>query len=774
MIRDSFNNASDFVLNMLQVEYDNLSVNGELLSYSTSEHLRSLQDRNQGKWICKRAGRRIQAVPLTIDAQTLSGEPVTFSATTDWTLFGKLLEEGVRRTLKTLYPSCVVSNYGEVLLKVTGKGADLAEEVLRNLRMQKPSFLSVYKVYHFEAAYLRANASEQPEFGLRVKLSTNWRIRLSIQELDQLGIDLTGCYVVPIHPTRVDEIGNRAVGALREVDAGKVYLNDARGVDLIDANEYTVEASLENVNKCFEKILGTQSTYAIKSLRSTVSHFLGAVEQQKRIAEIGRALANQPFTCAHNLTARIYSELQRANTQTRCSPVLFEEPKYVLKYGGPSISGPIATALDAQGPFDRDSFRKTNPFILVLTPKQYLGQVEQFLGKWRDGGLRLPYSKGFIKKYTLRGCEFHFEDFEVSTNGLASDYEMACLQALQKSRERIKRFDLAFIVTSEKHRFLGENDPYLIAKSTLMGNGIATQAVEIETINTSSDNWPFILNNLALASYAKLGGTPWTLASPKGQGITHEVILGLGSATVGSTRLAQKERYVGIATLFNYDGVYLLSKTSQESTLDDYPKALESALVSGLERIQFRKGWRQGDRVRLVFHTFKPLKNIEVEVVKSLVKNKLNQFSVDFAFLVLGNEHNWMMFDPASPGFTTRGGSVRGVQIPRRGSSVILNENEFLVSMTGPKEVKFTDQGVPAPLRIYLNGASTFRDLKYLGEQVLNFSYMSWKTFSLSSLPITISYGDMIARLLGRLRHIRNWNANALETTELSESLWFL
>lgn len=765
---------SELVLNLLPIQFDHDEVWGELLPYSSENELRALQDSTRSKWVCRRAGKKIQAIPLC-DNETLGGEVVKFLDGKDWSLFERLLEEGVRRQLKSVYSSGAISNYGEVWLKAAGNGMDIAREALRDFSSlnNKPMPLAIYRLYHFEAAHLRTNVSEPPLFGLRVKLSTDWQMTISIAELSRLGMDLTGCYVLPLSKLSTPGIGNKIVGAVREIKDGKVFLSDVRDKDVVDAEDHTIEASQENVSRCFTTLLGSQSTTAIRSIRKLVAEFLKSEEQQKRILKIADVLVKQPITCAKGLSASCVVKLQQAKSES--SPLAFtvEEPKFVIKFGKAPISGPIATALDAgNGPFDRDSFKKTNPYILVLTPKQWMGQVEQFLAKWRNGGLGTPYSKGFIGKFYLRGCEFHFQDFEISSS-VSTDYEQACLLALRDSRERIKRYDLAFIVMSEKHKLLGSNDPYLVSKAILLSQGVATQALEIETINSPSSSWPFILNNLALASYAKLGGTPWTLTAPKGQGITHEVILGLGNAIVKKSRLGEHEQYVGIATLFNYDGVYLVSKTSRESTIEEYPDVLESVLLSTIANVSGRKGWRSGDRVRLIFHTFKPLKNKEIEAVKSLVQNKLKEFIVDFAFLVVSDNHNWTMYDPKSKGFPSRG-SYRGVQVPKRGSVVILNEQEMLLAVTGPKEVKFADQGTPTPLRLHLNGASTFQDLRYLGEQVFNFTYMSWQTFNLMPLPVTISYSNMIAGFLGRLRHVRNWNANALETTDLGDSLWFL
>ena len=73
-----------------------------------------------------------------------------------------------------------------------------------------------------------------------------------------------------------------------------------------------------------------------------------------------------------------------------------------------------------------------------------------------------------------------------------------------------------------------------------MGSEIPVQALEIETINSPVDSLPFIMNNIPLASYAKMGGTPWVLATPPGQGISHEIIMGIGSANLQVVDLVRK------------------------------------------------------------------------------------------------------------------------------------------------------------------------------------------------------------------------------------------
>lgn len=764
------------VLNFLSAQFSSSEIEGLSLEYTSRDALHTLQDAHKGQWLLRRVGKIIQAVALNAAAPPLTGKAVTFSLQADPQLFEKLLDEAVRRKLRTTYSETPVPEYGLITLVFAQPSGDIVREALnRKLNLQKRlGFLHAYRTYTFESAHLQLTSTEQPQVGLRIKLSTRWAITQSVAQLVESNFLVAGRYVVPLDNLAAG-FGHKITGIAREIRDGWLHLDEAQGDEQVKADSYTIEASLENVAALVKHLAGeAEGTSTLRLIRNGVASFLGAEPQQARLTKIVESLAKEPLTCAHKLLASLQSSLHTAGPGSPASTIALKAPGYVLTLGSAPITNSIATALDAKGPFDRDSFTQPNPNILVIVPKPYRGQADQFLGRWRDGNLPPVYMKGFIKKYRLRGCNIHVVDFTEASTNPADNYQAACLQAVQESRELIRPYHLAFVVVSERHRALGFQDPYLIAKSILMGAGIPVQMLEIETVQADERQWPFILNNLALASYAKLGGTPWTLSSSKGEGITHEVIVGIGSAAVRETRLSKAERYVGIATLFNYDGVYLLSKTSTEATFDNYAKALEDTLVASLTRVSERKGWRPGEHVRLIFHAFKPLKNKDIIAVKELVNRRLSQFKVDFAFLTINHDHAWMLYDPTSPGHTAKSGSVRGKQVPFRGNAAVLNPREALLCVTGPAEMKITDQGAPAPLHLVLHSASSFVDLRYLTEQLFNFTYMSWKTFNLPPFPVTIGYSDMIARLLGRLRHVRNWNANVLETTNLCDSLWFL
>jgi hypothetical protein len=131
-----------------------------------------------------------------------------------------------------------------------------------------------------------------------------------------------------------------------------------------------------------------------------------------------------------------------------------------------------------------------------------------------------------------------------------------------------------------------------------------------------------------------------------------------------------------------------------------------------------------------------------------------------------------MLFDRASTGVKW-GNTMKGTMVPPRGRCVPLGPNTALLTLTGAAQVKTALQGCPHPVLISIHEDSTFKSLDYLARQVFNLSFMSWRGFTPSTLPVSISYSNMIVDLLGHLRHVKNWNPETL-TTALKERRWFL
>ena len=90
-----------------------------------------------------------------------------------------------------------------------------------------------------------------------------------------------------------------------------------------------------------------------------------------------------------------------------------------------------------------------------------------------------------------------------------------------------------------------------------------------------------------------------------------------------------------------------------------------------------------------------------------------------------------------------------------------------------PRERRLLCNGAPVPLRLHLHPASTFRDLRYLGQQVMLFASHSWRGFQPASMPVTTGYSQLIARHMGRLGTTSRWNPDVLYG-RIGTTRWFL
>ena len=108
-----------------------------------------------------------------------------------------------------------------------------------------------------------------------------------------------------------------------------------------------------------------------------------------------------------------------------------------------------------------------------------------------------------------------------------------------------------------------------------------------------------------------------------------------------------------------------------------------------------------------------------------------------------------------------------------RGQMVKLSKWEVLIVLTGPRDVKRPEDGLPSPILLRLHRESTFTDTTYLARQVYAFANHSWKSFFPGSLPVTVEYSELIAGLLGKLGRLPNWNADVL-WGRIGRSRWFL
>jgi len=632
---------------------------------------------------------------------------------------------------------------------------------------------AVYPEYSFNVRPLAPEDGAMIN-GVIINFDARFFIRLTAAEIHARGVPLAGLYLQiskeEEDPRILPMFSRRLAGRVRQIAAGLALLEDSR-VPRVALTDAFVEPRLANFERLGRQMLADRYTEFQQELQQRIFEVSAADRQLDRLQQMFKFtdLSGDMAACA-GLSVRLQGHLTSIGTGVGVGRShRLSTPRCSLRPGGSiTVPWPVDAGLTKNGPFDADSFERKQARVALIFPRQFEGNVDSFAAQLRDGvptdGGKQVFTQGMVRKFRMQGIEFIRGPILPGANR-AQNYKAA---ALAVARENV---DAALVVVTEDDRkLLGADSPYLISKATLMSQGIPAQMVRIQTVMLR--NVAYSLNNIALALYAKLNGIPWTLSVQ--QRLTHEIIVGIGSGRVGADRLGEHERLIGITTVFSGDGNYLLGNATAEVVAEGYQQALLASLENNIAELRRRFGWQRGDKLRVIFHqSFKRYKDAEAAAVKELV-TQLKDFEIEYAFVTVGDDHDWKLFEPTEKGIENFGnGHRKGAAVPARGQIVPLGPFTALLTLTGPWQLKTELQGGPRPILVHIHPESTFKSLDYIAKQVFDLSFMSWRTFMPTTRPVSIAYPNMVVKLLGDLRGIPNWNPDIL-TTRLRESRWFL
>ena len=645
-----------------------------------------------------------------------------------------------------------------------------------------PDWLSVCPIFEAEVRVLHFDR-RAPFVGMCLNVFTRRQINRTCADFLADEFPLVGHYVkrrLPQGDNRI-EANYSLVGRVASIDGNTLRLVDHReGDDSIQAGEAFLESA------AFDPVLRHVYGIAADQVMLKLDEQTNELRQgELRLSRLKRMVAHfqkQSMEMIPGVRFQFGDFLSQEGEGY--FPPVEKAPSvvYVFDSTGKKTDTWHDRGLDAHGPYSTPTFTPTEPRICIVCQPQHRGRIEQFVRKFLEGitvpergnsnrrPKRQPFTKGLIRKYALKNATVEF--FETAGDS-ASAYRKAVQKAIETQTERNVRFDLALVETEERfHDLTGPNNPYLVSKAEFMSQQIAVQEFEYETTSIPDSRLQYVLNNMALATYAKLGGIPWLVKA--NMPIAHELVIGLGSARIGESRLGQSERIVGITTVFTGEGNYCVSTVSKAVSFDNYEDELLESLKTTVERLSKSRNWQPHDHVRLVFHAFKPFKQSEEEAVKKLMKS-LGEYHVDFAFVHVVEQHPFQLFDQAQLGVQAYDGTggMKGRFAPERGGYIRISGYESLISLTGPTDLKKARDGMPRPILLRLGRGSTFNDMTYLTRQVNTFACHSWRSFFPSHLPVTVMYSELIARVLGNLGTVPFWNPSHM-LGSIREKCWFL
>ena len=761
--------TSRLILNIAPVVTDAAKIMSVLIPDRGETHLHELRRAHAGRYVFFRSGANIVGVPTSDDAGEL---PDSTESEVDLHRDLRTVARLVREALLAYFfkHGRTITDFDPVSFLAASKNDDLLAHALPRWNT-RPNWLSVRPRYTLDVRTFFPPRA-RPYVGAALGVRTAIEIDTDCKTLIEAGVDLVGTYVSSSGQAVDERVRPRRhlVGRVRSVTGHILSLDDVRDEhDIVEAIDVHVEPRHETLRTIVTALLGGD-TAALQRLDRVLRQLNQGRERLTRIRTLLNHLRTQHFGLTRD--AKFTFGPLLGEEGSRLTATQAPRPVFLFDAMGRKTDTWNDRGLKKFGPYTAQSFSPPIPRVAVVCQRRFQGIVEQVIYKLLHGvpshrGDRAPFEQGFIRKYGLQdvAVEFFF-----ASNHSVKEYDRAVREALASAGQSGVRWDLVLVQIEESfHQLLGEQNPYFVSKATLLGQQIPAQSFEIETIDTNDDQLGYVLNSIALAVYAKLGGVPWLLqANPT---ISHEVIFGLGSAELATTRLGARQRMVGVTTVFTGDGRYHLSNLSQAVPYEDYPDAVVASLRKTVDTVRTNFNWRAGERIRLVFHAFKDIRDVEANAVKS-VMGELRDFEIEYAFVHVAENHPYTLFDEGQDGVNAPDGK-KGVLAPNRGLFLPLSDSQMLVVLTGPADLKLAIQGLPHPILLKLHRASTFDDLTYLAKQTVVFAAHSWRSFTPASLPVTILYSQLLAGLLPNLTAVDPGVTTAL-LGRIGTSRWFL
>ncbi|MCD6493883.1 MAG: hypothetical protein J7K36_08860 [Archaeoglobaceae archaeon] len=381
------------------------------------------------------------------------------------------------------------------------------------------------------------------------------------------------------------------------------------------------------------------------------------------------------------------------------------------------------------GPYDSNLFGKEKIKSVIIYPSDNEDQKETLVD-------------GLIKgEGTFRG----FRSFFKTPLKVIEEIKFSNLKEVLLIIDTIsaQEPDIVFVVLQKK-----DSQVYKLAKSRLLANGIPSQMVTVESLTKPGRQ--YTLENLALASYAKVGGTPWTISTSEDE---NNLILGISRAIDIS-----RKHLVGFVTLFTNDGDFVfMNSKAPVIEWDDYVTGLSSLIEDSIIEYEREKGTPDS----IIVHLHKKPGKREIESIE-LALNSVAK-DIPYALVHLNEYSNFRLFDSSHPSY-----------IPPKGLFVRLSSYEGLLLNDGRIGEERRKIGMPRVLNIRMDKRSTIQtgEFNKIAMQVYEFSYINWRGFNAESIPITLNYSKLIAKMVVEIG-IDNWN-QITASGKLRDKSWFL
>jgi len=420
---------------------------------------------------------------------------------------------------------------------------------------------------------------------------------------------------------------------------------------------------------------------------------------------------------------------------------LLQPPMLRFDYSSTSAQHSDARrGLRTYGPYDSGILGKDRIRVAVVFPSQHAREKDTLVN-----GLMNGYS-------SEHGSFIGFQKLFRIPLSIAREWPLSAESEMQVRRvcqdlARQGEVDLVLILTTSQNGAL-----YQIVKRELLGNGIPNQVVTVGKLHDSRQV-PWVLENVALACYAKIGGTPWVVASESSR---RELLIGISRAQDRT-----KQFIVGFVTLFTQDGDFLLLHSLApvlEWEREKYVEGLAKLIVDAYH--EYRQ--LQGVPDAIILHLCKrPGRFREVEAIRQALQQIGD--TIPYALIHLNDDSSYRLFDTG-----------HATYIPPAGLKVELGKRNSLLLLDGRVDDRRYRRGVPRVLDISMDRRSTMSadEFPRLVHQIYNFARVNWRGFNARAVPVTLNYSYLIARIIVEIG-VNTWN-QVISAGRLRDKAWFL
>ena len=455
------------------------------------------------------------------------------------------------------------------------------------------------------------------------------------------------------------------------------------------------------------------------------------------------------------------------------------------------------SSLFFKGVYDASSatrpFSAIRPYVIIQPENRK--DMDQLL-KWLANGKNYIDQYGREKtefagpnhRYSKFNCKFILpredEYFYADTNEKFIECANAILNQWKGENDRIVLIILPTTVSLEEEdgRYGEYAKPYSLyyqLKKIFVENGIPCQMIEKSTFSRVDR---YILQNLLVNIYSKMGGRPWSLHSPLSD---VNAFIGIGFGL--NPRETQNHVYIGVANIFDSHGEWIdicsdhkdITEEERESfhgyeafTERSASYKLSKEMAQKITEESFKRFRDVNPQIgfprNVVIHKNGNLYACEIsgimEALKSLEKTGAAFGKIGILSII--QNHNYKLF--GNEDSFEKGTKVIKDRPPKRGAVYFLEENEALLCTTGkfygerPGGMKliYAGLGTPRPLLLKNHkinpkeyGMSELQLYPFIEliKQVFGLSKIHWGSLRTDiHLPVTSLYSSRVAKVISK------------------------